>query len=209
VGLAVALFGSPFLGLLDLSDRLSSSATGTMLLNSALMWLLVGVLLGIVVSWERRPLASIGLELPSRRHAAIGVGGGVVGLVVGILATGAAVAAFNLDPPEPLATIGDLSLPVKLVIVGTAVVTEELLWRGYPIERLTELTGSLWVGAATSVVVFLAVHFPAWGIVGAIPQAIFTVALVGVYVTTRNVVASILTHTVINVVMLLVVPAVL
>jgi membrane protease YdiL (CAAX protease family) len=55
--------------------------------------------------------------------------------------------------------------------------------------------------------VFLAVHFPAWGIVGAIPQAIFTLALVGVYLRTRNVVACILTHTVINVVMVLVLPA--
>jgi membrane protease YdiL (CAAX protease family) len=43
--------------------------------------------------------------------------------------------------------------------------------------------------------------------VGAIPQAVFTLALVGVYLRTRNVVACILTHTVINVVMVLVLPA--
>jgi membrane protease YdiL (CAAX protease family) len=54
--------------------------------------------------------------------------------------------------------------------------------------------------------VFLAVHYPAWGLVGAIPQAVFALALVGVYVWSRNVVACILTHAVINSVMILVLP---
>jgi membrane protease YdiL (CAAX protease family) len=123
-----------------------------------------------------------------------------------LLATGVVVTIFDLQQPETLSTISELSLPVKLAIVGTAVVTEELLWRSYPIERLAELTGSVWVGAFTSFVVFLAVHYPAWGIVGAIPQAVFTLALVGVYVWSRNVVACILTHAVVNVVMILVLP---
>lgn len=48
---------------------------------------------------------------------------------------------------------------MPLVIVGTAVVTEEILWCGYPIERLTEVTGYVWIGAAVSGIVFLAVHF--------------------------------------------------
>lgn len=207
VGLVVALFGSPLLGLLDISERLGTTTTGRVLLNSVVMWLLVAALLAIVLYWEKRSVGSIGLEMPSRRQAAIGVAAGVAGLVLGILATGLAVAVFELEQPEALSTLGELSLPVKLAIVGTAVVTEEVLWRGYPIERLAELTGSIWVGAVTSFVVFLAVHYPNWGLVGAIPQAVFTLALVGVYVKTRNVVACILTHTVINVVMVLVLPA--
>jgi membrane protease YdiL (CAAX protease family) len=207
VGLIVALFGSSLLGLLDVSDRLSTTTTGQMLANSALMWLLVAVILLVVLYWERRSISSIGLELPNWREATVGVAAGVVGVVFGLLATGVAVVAFQLEQPETLSTLAELSLPVKLAIVGTAVITEEVLWRGYPIERLTELTGSIWIGAATSGVVFLAVHYPAWGIVGAIPQAVFTLVIVGVYVKTRNLVACILTHTVINVVMVLVLPA--
>jgi membrane protease YdiL (CAAX protease family) len=207
VGLIVALFGSSLLGVLDVSDRLSTTTAGQLLVNSATMWLLVAAVLVVVLYWEHRSLASIGIELPSRREATVGVVAGVAGLVLGILATGIAVAALQLEPPETLSTLEGLSLPVKLAIVGTAVVTEEVLWRGYPIERLTELTGSLWVGAVASGVVFLAVHYPAWGLVGAIPQAVFTVAIVGVYVQTRNVVACVLAHTVINVAMILVLPA--
>ena len=207
VGLIVALFGSSLLGLIDVTDRLSTTTAGQLLVNSVLMWLLVAVILVVVLYWEERSVASIGLELPSRREATVGVAAGVAGLVLGILATGIAVAAFQLEQPETLSTIGELSLTVKLAIVGTAVITEEVLWRGYPIERLTELTGSIWIGAATSGVVFLAVHYPAWGLVGAIPQAAFTLVIVGVYVKTRNLVACVLTHTVINVAMILVVPA--
>ena len=206
VGLVVALFGSPLIGLLNFSDRVSTSTSGSLLLNSVIMWLLVAVILVVVRYWERRPVASIGLEMPSRREAIIGVIMGVVALVLGIFATGMAVVAFQLEQPETLSTLAELSLSVKLVVVGTAVITEEVLWRGYSIERLTELTGSIWIGAITSGFVFLAVHYPSWGLVGAIPQAIFTVVIVGVYVQTRNLGACILTHTVINIAMILILP---
>jgi membrane protease YdiL (CAAX protease family) len=207
VGLIVALFGSPLIGQLNISEWLATSTAGSVLFSAMVMWVLVAAVLAVVRYWERRPLASIGLELPDRRQAVVGVAGGVGGLVLGLLATGIAVAAFNLEQPDALSAIAELSMPVKLAIVGTAVITEEVLWRGYPIERLTEVTGSLFIGAVTSFVVFLAIHYPQWGVVGAVPQAVFTFALVGVYVKTRNVVACILTHTVINVAMVLVLPA--
>ena len=207
VGLCIALFGGPLLGQVDLPRWVETSTASSMLANSLSSWLLVGALLGLVVYWEGRRLESIGLRLPTRAEVAVGLGAGLGAVVVGLLVTGVAVVTLNLDQPETLSAISRLSLPIQLAIVGTAVVVEEILWRGYPIERLTELTGRVWVGAVVSGVVFLAVHYPAWGLVGAIPQAVFTVVLVGVYVWSRNVVVSMLTHGVINVVMILVLPA--
>jgi membrane protease YdiL (CAAX protease family) len=207
VGLLVSLFGGPLLGQVDLPRWVETSTASSMLANSLSSWLLVGVLLGIVVYWEGRRLASVGFRLPTRTEVAVGLGAGLGAVVVGLLVTGVAVVTLNLEQPETLSAISRLSLPIQLAIVGTAVVVEEILWRGYPIERLTELTGRVWVGAVVSGVVFLAVHYPAWGLVGAIPQAVFTVVLVGVYVWSRNVVVSMLTHGVINVVMILVLPA--
>jgi membrane protease YdiL (CAAX protease family) len=207
VGLLVSLFGGPLLGQVDLPRWVETSTASSMLANSLSSWLLVGVLLGIVVYWEGRRLASVGFRLPTRTEVAVGLGAGLGAVVVGLLVTGVAVVTLNLEQPETLSAISRLSLPIQLAIVGTAVVVEEILWRGYPIERLTELTGRVWVGAVVSGVVFLAVHYPAWGLVGAIPQAVFTVVLVGVYVWSRNVVVSMLTHGVINVVMVLVLPA--
>lgn len=207
VGLVLSLFGGRLLGQVDLPRWVETSTARSMLANSLSSWLLVGVLLGIVVYWEGRQLESIGLQLPTRTEVAVGLGAGLGGVVLGLLVTGVAVVTLNLDQPETLSAINQLSVPIRLAIVGTAVIVEEILWRGYPIERLTELTGRLWVGAGISGLVFLAVHYPAWGLAGAIPQAVFTVVLVGVYVWSRNVVVSMLTHGVINVVMIFMLPA--
>ena len=209
VGLIVSLFGVPILGRLDVPRWVDASATRSFLANSLASWLLVGVLLVIVVYWERRRLASIGIRVPSRREVAVGIGAGLGGVVLGLVAIGVAVATFQLEQPETLSALSQLSLPVQVTIVVTAVITEEVLWRGYPIERLTELTGNIWIGAVVSGVVFLAVHYPAWGLVGAIPQAVFTLVIVGVYVWSRNVVASMCTHGVINVLTIIVLPALL
>ncbi|NLV06213.1 CPBP family intramembrane metalloprotease [Haloarcula rubripromontorii] len=206
VGLFVSLFGASLLGQLDLPRWVDATATRSFLTNSLSTWLLVALVLAIVLYWEDRRLTSIGLRAPTRRETAVGLGAGLLGVVLGLLSTGIAVVALQLQQPETLSALSRLSLPVQLVIVVTAVVTEEILWRGYPIERLAEVTGSVWVGAGVSGVVFLAVHFPAWGLVGAIPQAVFTLVIVGVYVWSRNVVACMLTHGVINVVMILVLP---
>ena len=209
VGLAVSLFGAPLLGQLDLPRWVDASATRSFLANSLVSWLLVGVLLAVVVYWERRQLASIGLRPPNRREVAVGFGAGLGGVVLGLVAIGVAVVTLRLEQPETLSVVSRLSLPVQVVIVTTAAVTEEILWRGYPIERLAELTGNIWIGATISGFVFLAVHYPAWGLVGAIPQAVFTLVIVGVYVRSRNVVACMLTHGVINTLTVLVLPSVL
>ena len=209
VGLVISLFGAPLLGRLDVPRWVDASVTRSFLANSLASWLLVGVLLTIVLYWERRRLSSIGLRVPSRREAAVGIGAGLGGVVLGLVAIGVAVATLRLEQPETLSAISQLSLPVRVTIVATAVITEEILWRGYPIERLTELTGNVWIGAVISGVVFLAVHYPAWGLVGAIPQAIFTLVIVGVYVRSRNVVACMLAHGVINTLTILVLPVVL
>jgi len=207
VGLVLSLFGAPVLGRVGLQRWMDSATATSLLANSLTSWLVVGVLLGIVVYWEGRQLESIGLRPPSRREVVVGLGAGLGGVALGILATGLAVVVLNLEQPETLSAISRLSLPVQVVVVGTAAVTEEVLWRGYPIERLTELTGRLWVGAGVSGFVFLALHYPAWGVVGAIPQAVFTLVLLGVYVWSRNAVACMLAHGVINVSMILVLPA--
>jgi membrane protease YdiL (CAAX protease family) len=203
----VSLFGAPLLGRLDVPHWVDASATRSFLANSLVSWLVVGVLLVIVLYWEGRRLTSIGLRMPSRREAAVGIGAGLGGVVLGLVAIGIAVATLQFEQPETLSVISRLSLPVQVTIVATAVITEEILWRGYPIERLTELTGNVWIGAAVSGAVFLAVHYPAWGLVGAIPQAVFTFVIVGVYVWSRNVVACMLTHGVINTLTILVLPA--
>ena len=209
VGLVIALFGNEVIGQLDLSTRLAMSQVGGYLLSDAIKWVIVGALLAIVLFWERRSLASIGLKMPDGREIGIAVAAGLVAVMVGVFVTGVAVAVLGVEQPTALSAVGRLPFVIQLMVVVTAVITEEIMWRGYPIERLAELTGRPWIGAVVSGVVFLGVHYPDWGLAGAIPQSVFTLALVGVYVWSRNVLASMLTHGVINVLMVLVLPQLL
>ena len=206
IGLVIALFGIQLFGLLEVPARLAGTPAAEMLLGSASNWLVVAVLLLLVRFWERLPLASLGLRRPSVRQALAAAGVGLGAVVAGLLVTGAAVSLFGLEQPVMVSRISQVPFAGQLFIVLTAVITEEILWRGYAIERLTELSGRLWIGAVASGVVFLAVHFRAWGLAGAIPQAVFTVALVALYARTRNTVSAMIAQLVINAVMVLLLP---
>lgn len=206
VGLVIALFGIPFIGLLSLPTRLADSPSIQFLLNDLIKWTVALAIVAIVIYGERASLGSIGLRRPSLSDLGIAFGLGVLALVAGILATGAAVALFNLSEPEMISTIGTISIVQRIMVILTAVITEEILWRGYPIERIATRTGSIALAAILTGAIFVAVHYPSWGIVGAIPQVVFTIALVGLYVWRRNLIACMVTHGVINTVMILVLP---
>lgn len=172
------------------------------------MWLLAGGLLALVLGWERRGPESIGFRGVSPRAVLLAVGAGVAITVVGLVATGA-YAALSGDgrPPEGLGTLAALSWPHRIFLVLTAAVTEEVLYRGYAIERLLELTGRLWLAASVAGIVFLAVHMPFWGPAALPVQASATVGLVGLYAWTRNLPVAMIAHATINGILLLVLPA--
>ena len=206
VGLVLGLFGLQIIGLLELPARIVASLSSQLLVGTLENWALVIALIGLVVYWEGRPLSSMGMRLPTSREIGVGLAAGFGAVILGLLTTGIAVLTLGIEQPETLSVIAGLPFSVKLALVGTAVITEEILWRGYPIERIAELTGHLSIGAAVSVIVFVAVHYPAWGLVGAIPQTVFALILVGVYVWGRNVVTCMITHGVINAIMIFVLP---
>ena len=209
VGLILGLFGLQIAGLLDVPAIIAESRSTQMLLVTLENWVLVIALIAVIIYWEGRPLSSMGLRVPTRRETGVGLAAGLGAVILGLLATGIAVVTLGIEQPETLSVIASLPFSVKLALVGTAVITEEILWRGYPIERIAELTGHLWIGAAVSGIVFVGVHYPAWGLVGAIPQTVFALVLVGVYVWGRNVVTCMVTHGVINAIMIFVLPTVL
>lgn len=69
------------------------------------------------------------------------------------MATGIAIVALGVNQPPAQSAVSHLPLWLKVAVVLTAAIAEELVWRSYPIERLTELTGLVWVGAVVSAVV--------------------------------------------------------
>jgi len=75
----------------------------------------------------------------------------------------------------------------RLVVAGTAGVTEEVPYRGYAVERVTALTGSPLLAAAVSLVAFLAAHVGEhWSRAAAVQMAQPTVVLLALYLWTHS-----------------------
>jgi membrane protease YdiL (CAAX protease family) len=150
----------------------------------------VGLIL-LVVFWERKPLSSIGLKGVSWRDVSVVMGGYLVVFLIGHL----------LDLVLPKRVPSDVQLatmlfpfPLRVAMVLTAGVTEEIESRGFLIERLEAITGSTWISAFVAFFVFLLQHATSWGIAHAVRTALWTTVLIGVYLWRRNLLACISLH---------------
>ena len=72
-------------------------------------------------------------------------------------------------------------------------ISEEVLYRGYAIERLQSITGSKWIAAAISLILFAAFHFRQ-GLAGVVLAFVLGAILTAFYLWKRNLVANITAH---------------
>ncbi len=157
-------------------------------------WILgIGILL-IVLFWEKESLNSIGIQ----KMKISDIGWGAIGFIVGFLtfaATAPVLKAFHLNTTSAVITkLADLSLLGRVLIVMTAGICEEVLYRGYAIERLNRLTGNLWISAFISWFVFTAGHLWLWGLAGALQISIWAIVVTLLYVWRRNLWVCIIMH---------------
>lgn len=164
--------------------------------SSSILWnvLAVVALLVFVRTVERRDLSSLGIHRPSGKD-----------MEWAMYLFGAHMAwtwtAHRLWPPESDAgTASITALPVLtvLLIVLTAAVCEEVLFRGYPIERLAELTGHRWIAVAVTLPVFLAPHLAFFGPQWLLHQFTGTLAIYVLFVWRRNLPAAMVLHVAVN-----------
>jgi membrane protease YdiL (CAAX protease family) len=155
-----------------------------------LNWLAVALLLGYVRFVERQTLASLLLTRPSRSD-----------LEYAVLAWGVVMAwswLIGLIRPQPpnegTDTITALPVVAVAALVVTAAVTEEILFRAYPIERLTALTGRRAIGVAVSAALFVAPHLTFFSLDWLLYQGIGTLAVYVLYLWRRNLPACMLLH---------------
>jgi|SRR5215210_80689 len=202
IGLAVALVG-PFLVQFVVAPRvldLPISLSTAVMLGQGLLWLLVCGVIAITVWWERKPLSSLGVRSISW-PLALRAGG--LGVVLGLAVPVLTLVMNQLMPPVQGGTVTSVTTgapaALMLLIVLTAGVTEEVLFRAYPIERLARLTGSVWPGALLSLAAFVGIHMAGWNlghVVGVVlPEgAIMT----GLYLWRRNLLFVVITHVIID-----------
>ena len=199
VGLAVAWGGTGVLvspAAMASSDPSSLAAT---LLGLLLLWLLCAAVLAIVVFWERKPLESLWLNhfrWQSVAWAAVVVAGSVVVLFPATewVRTAAGLPGYSGGMERALAQ----PVWVRLAAVVTAGVVEEILFRGYAVTRLAQLTGSLTLAVLLSSLVFAALHLPVWGPGPSLAFLIGGVATTAFFAWRHDLLAMIIAHVAID-----------
>ena len=125
------------------------------LLGQGFLWLLALGVIAITRYWERKPLTSLGVRSLTLRLVLLGIG---LGILLSVALPPLEIFANQPFPESPGGAIQDaiINRPVWLwlIVILIASVMEEVLFHAYPLERLTSLTGNMWLDAILSLAAF-------------------------------------------------------
>ncbi len=199
IGVLLALFGFLLLRVWELATGIAVGRIGT----SVFKWVLVGAVVLIVLRFERESLASIGVVKPDRWDVLTGIALFVFGLLSFLLAAPLVEAlGFDIAPFDGDSN-GSVDRTMTALLVGlfvgvTAGITEEMLYRGYGLERLEALSGSTWVAGTVTASLFVVIHFGGHAFGGLLVITPVAVLLTVGYVWRRNIFVPIIGHVLIN-----------
>jgi membrane protease YdiL (CAAX protease family) len=192
VGLAVSLFALPLLAVIP-----ASMVDLGPLPSIAIKWGVAAGVLAIVLGWEGRSLASVGARSPDWWDA------------LWVPATFAiALSAFLFGDPlvealglrmEEGALLEGKSVTLALVSAVTAGITEEILFRGYPIERFVEAGFNVYGAGAVTWLLFTLGHLPGYPAGNVLLIAIAGAVFTAVYVWRRTLTAVVGAHILLDV----------
>ncbi|MBV7539151.1 CPBP family intramembrane metalloprotease [Duganella sp. sic0402] len=158
--------------------------------------------LAVLLLWEQRTLASIGIVWGNYLAWLIGAALGMTILSTSVIsviqASKGGKAAVPADSEAGLMRLLATPAWFRWAVVITAGVTEEIMFRGYPIERLYELTGSLWIAALVPLTVFTLAHLGGWSWGHLIGVMFGGSLLTGLYLWQRDLVACMIAHVLID-----------
>jgi len=188
--LVLIIFQLPLAGYLAPGEGLCAQVR-----REGIFWALTFFLLAYVRVAERRPLSSIGLKRPTSKSVGFGLAGALV------LITGFAFIYMIIFPAlglpmkeSQMAAVKSMPLWFRFLLVVRAAVFEEIYYRGFAIERLTEFTGLRWLASLISLAAFTFAHLAYWGwahlIVAAFGGAVLTV----LYLFRRDLGCNMLAH---------------
>lgn len=162
-------------------------------------WLSVVLLIAYIFLIERRSLASILLVRPTAKDLKWAW---IFWAIASCWQWGMNIVAPQTQN-EGIDTIIHLPVPVLIALIFTTAITEEILYRGYPIERLWELTGSMWLAVSFSFIDFVLPHIRFFGVQWLLYHGVGTILTYVLYMWRRNLWACMLMHFLGNVPLLL------
>lgn len=168
-------------------------------LGLILIWILVVILLIIVRNGEKRAFSSIGFKSISGKEILLAVG---VGIVLSLTVPLFTLIASQVIPANSAGiddVVSNTSWWLIFVSILTAGITEEIVFRGYIIERMVEITKKNWIGILVSVIAFVLPHTMSWNMTHVIAVVLpLGLILSGLYLWKRNVVFNMIVHIVID-----------
>lgn len=163
--------------------------------REGVFWVLTFLLLAYILLVERRPLSSVGLSLPTWKSAVFGLIAAIV-MVAGMAAIYMVVfPALGLSTNEATtASVKATPMWFRVMLILRAATFEEILYRGFVIERLTELTRLRWLAALISLTVFTFAHLSGWGWAHLMIAGFGGLILTALYLFRRDLASNMLAH---------------
>ncbi len=168
-----------------------------LLVHEVLWWSYAAIVLLWLRFGEGLPLSSIGLRRPGWKTVGFALLAVVALLSVFVVQSLVIVPMFHLDASRSVVERNlILARPFwyRLLMVLRAAVVEEILFRGYMIEKVRQLTGSTVLAVVVSVVAFTYMHLSGWGAVHLIPVFAGGVIFAMLYVWRRDLPSNMLAH---------------
>lgn len=158
-------------------------------------WIAVVVVLLYIAFVERRRFASVGFRRPGWLDIVLAVVAGIL-MAVGITVIYLVIfPLFHLKMNAgEMKSLMQTPFWYRFALVTRAAVAEELMFRGYPIERIIELTGSRVLAAVLTCAAFTYAHLASWGAAQLIVAGYGGVVLTILYLWRRNLWANMLAH---------------
>jgi uncharacterized protein len=165
-------------------------------LGRQIVWIGFGtVVLMWVAKIERLPLASIGLRRPTGRTLGWGLAFALA-LIASFMLCYAIILPILGLKPDYAGTSKILANPLwlQLLIFAAAGFVEEIVYRGYLIERIEWLVSNKWLAFVASVVAFTFTHIGSWASSQLIVVAAGAVIMGLAYLLKRDLVMVMIAH---------------
>lgn len=171
------------------------TSLGAQIGREAIFWALTWILIGYVLFVERRSISSVSLKRPAWNSLVFGLTAAVAMIAGMALIYIVIFPALGLSSSED-GLIAVKALPVwfRIMLIFRAAVFEELYFRGFMIERLTEITGFRSLAASVSLAAFTFAHLDYWGWPHLIVAGFGGAILTGLYLWRRDLSSNMIAH---------------
>jgi len=192
------LAGALLLGVLPIPGWIvHGDSIGRLLAREAIVWCCALAVLLWLTLVERLPLSSIGFCRPTWKGVVVGVLTAIVLVATQVIQFAIIIPLFHLDTAAIMARMqAIMNTPYwyRILLVLRAAVTEEIIFRGYIIEKVRQLTGRTVLAVIVSVAAFTYAHLGGWGPVHLISVAVAATVLALLYVWRRDLPSNMFAH---------------